>query len=314
MELEDFLAPAITIAILVGLTVLIWWIISKIWPSWKLGSQLITTAGVVVLLLAGIALVSFSTIRSPLPTGSMNPPAAPPPMTESTPPHWENKGSAFATIPDFPWPPPTPSASLVIPNEFIFRNALQHRSRNEHSEDTNTHAELTLYDVGLLLRNALASAGYWENAYFRAPGGFVIVARLERILSDGSPAGGVERFDSSFHPLERFSVAGYLKVLFLAPPGYYRVIAFVVSSVPFAPSKEHVSSEEADIWLASGANDLPSSFKRQIYTREFTCTALIYEFEKRDAGSNPDAKRPGRLSAEVHLAKSGIEAGLAWSP
>jgi hypothetical protein len=160
------------------------------------------------------------------------------------------------------------------------------------------------------LRQALTFGGYWEGTYFSVPGGFALVARLERINLDGTPAQGEARFDTSYRPLQEFSVRSYLRALFLAPPGYYRVIAFVVSPVPFAATGAPITADTAGLWVEIGANALPQRLQDEMYSPNFNCTALIYEFEKRDAGSNPQERRPGRLPAEIHLSRSRLWEGL----
>lgn len=204
---------------------------------------------------------------------------------------------AASSYPQFPWPPPPPSAETVVPNAVLL-SGLRQPSR--------------LADIAQVLVNALQNAGYYQNVYYEAPNGFALVARLERIYRDGSSYQGLARFDSSFSPLPAFSLSGYLRALFQAPTGYYRVIVFIISNTPFAADGKAISSSEADLWLERGANALPVRIADIRYTDTYTCTALIYEFEKHDAQSDPTEDRPGPLSADAHLIKARIAETLRW--
>ena len=167
-------------------------------------------------------------------------------------------------VPQFPWPPPRASASVVIPFGPIRSSGIP---------------EPTLGDAAKLINAALDGGGYVDRSYFAAPGGFAMVTRLERIDPDGTPRQD-ERWSVQPPPLQSFSVGAYLRALFTAPPGYYRIIVFVVSSQPFAQSAERVSRDEALAWLHEGLNRLPDSIAGASYTERHDATALIYQFEQ----------------------------------
>jgi hypothetical protein len=213
-------------------------------------------------------------------------------------------------IPPFPWPPPPPSASRIIPGGILMTRLREHES---HSGTVlAVHGRYHLRDVDAVLRRSLRSAGY-EFRYYSTPRGFAMVARLERIDKKGAPFPAQERFDTAYRPLEGFSLMSYLRALFLAPPGYYRVIAFIISPEPFRASGKPVSAEEANAWLEGGVNILPRGIGDLEYILpDYACTALIYEFEKRDTQNNPVELHPGRLSADTHLESSGIAKSL-WN-
>jgi len=164
-------------------------------------------------------------------------------------------------VPQFPWPPPRASASVVMPPGFL-------RLR-----------ELTLGDAAKLINAALDGGGYVDRSYFAAPGGFAMVTRLERIDADGTPK-QEERWSVESPPLQSFSLGAYLRALFTAPAGYYRIIVFVVSSQPFAQAAEGVSRDDALAWLHEGLNRLPDSIASALYTERHDVTALIYQFEQ----------------------------------
>lgn len=207
---------------------------------------------------------------------------APAPEPMNAPPATE---TASAPLPNFPWPPPLPSEKMNLP-----RTALG--------------ASPSLGAAGRRLVDALNGAGYLEYSFFRAPGGFALVARLEQFQDDGSPGPADRRFLDP-HADAPFSLSSYVQHLFFAPDGYYRLIVFVVSDKGFAPTHTAPTAAAAQDWLARGANLLPLAFDRMPLTGGHQLTALIYEFHKH--GSNGIATLdPGRLDAHTHLMKSGL--------
>jgi len=200
------------------------------------------------------------------------------------------EAQAEPEVPAFPWPPPRASASAVIPAAFIPSSGI---------------ADPTLGDVAEQIRAALDTGGYVERSYFAAPGGFAMVTRLERIDADGTPKHD-ERWSVEAQPLQSFSLGAYLRALFTAPAGYYRIIVFVVSSQPFAQSAERVSRSDALAWLHEGLNQLPDSVGGAAYSERHAVTALIYQFEQ-----------PGRQEALLVLqgspsAREHLERAKLW--
>lgn len=192
-------------------------------------------------------------------------------------------------IPRFPWPPPAASSFMTIPlMDFLDRD------------------QPSLDDANRLLRSAFESAGYFELSYYAVPDGFALVSRVERIEPDGRPMAPPHRWEQGGAGLSSFSLVGYVRSLFLAPPGYYRLIVFLLTPHPFAQSTRTVSRETAESWLRYGANALPEEISREPYSERFICTALIYEFEKYDTRRDAILRQPGRLSAMAHIEKSEI--------
>jgi hypothetical protein len=333
--MSDLIALCIIVAIWGGLAMLLAWIIGKVARRWSRGRRLIVggvgAVGLLVLL-AGLwvmapqsqAPVSAPPQVSVSPNGSVSSGNASglgssaPSVARSLP----RLSSGPSGLPTFPWPPPAPSASIVIPRSVVLRPWQDATLARELSEALYVPAELVLTtmasgDVRLahvdaVLRLSLSYGGYRQASYYAVPSGFALVARLERINEDGSSYPDAQRWDTAFEPMNEFSLASYLRALFLAPPGYFRVIAFIVSSQPFTVSSTSISADEANAWLELGANALPIDLANQPFGSQSVCTALIYEFEKRDAGSNPLDRRPGRLAADIHIAKSKIGEALRW--
>jgi hypothetical protein len=167
------------------------------------------------------------------------------------------------------------------------------------------HLQL-LNDIDFKLTTALDSAGYLQRSYYAVPDGFALVTRLEQINSDGTPKNGDQRWLTENEPLQSFSLTEYLTRLFTAKPGFYRVIAFIITLHEFAQSDATVSVQQAEYWLASGMNKLPLPIGNMVYTRQYACTALIFEFQQAAAGQKAKLDVPSRLAAQVHLARANI--------
>ncbi|MBL8550768.1 MAG: hypothetical protein JNJ73_12360 [Hyphomonadaceae bacterium] len=199
-----------------------------------------------------------------------------------------------AAFPAFPWPPPAPSSRQLLPRE-IFIDARRRRPP-------------TLMDVSERLTAALRRARYSEYSFYSVPSGFALVARLERFLDDGSRAPDNFRYLQPGD--EPFSFTRYLTGLFVAPVGNYRQIAFIVTNAPFVASGKALSDVEAERILRSGANALPSTYRFIRFGPDYSVTALVYEFEKRPQEQALARPARGRLAAQVHLERSGIEPAL----
>jgi|GEM_PF-915180 len=202
---------------------------------------------------------------------------------------------SIATYPSFPWPPPRSSASMIIPYELL-------KVKNRKA---------TLGDIKQKIVNVFDSCGYSEISYYRVQeDGFSVVTRLEQINRDGTPKKSPNRWVKGRIPLLDFSLKSYLNALFNANIGYYRVIVFVFTKDPFSQSEQTVNREKAELWLSEGATKLESSLAGLEYTEEYTCTALIYEFEQ-PAGKKPSLRTPSDIVGKEHLEKAKIWYALA---
>jgi hypothetical protein len=177
-----------------------------------------------------------------------------------------------------------------------------------------TSAEgLRLEFVDRRLRESLNAAGYAESSYYVIPNGFAVVTRLEQIEPNGRPRAGQSRWSVELTRVYPFSLGAYLRALFTADPGYYRVIALLVTDQPFSQSQERLTRERAIEMALGGLNTLPAGIAGQPYTTAVQCTALIYEFELQRTSDSKPATRlllPSRLDARTHLAGSGLLAAL----
>jgi hypothetical protein len=190
-----------------------------------------------------------------------------------------------SSIPAFPWPPPLPSASVVVPLRLL--------------ADTNGKAVLS--DIDATLVDALDATGYYDKAYFSVPDGFALVTRLEQIEANGKSLPPPDRWSVQVKPLREFSLPAYLQALFAATPGYYRIIAFIVTDVPIAEKSAPVSREVAGKWLSEGANKLPGDVGQQGVTPAFAVAALVYQFEQPGRGKQAILLVEEALPGREHL-------------
>jgi hypothetical protein len=202
---------------------------------------------------------------------------------------------AAAPLPDFPWPPPQPSTRAEIASS-VFKPAAG-------------STFVTLSGVGNQIVAALEHAKYSEYSYYRAPGGFALVARLERMAEDGTPLPGEFRFLQPGSQ-EPFSLALYVKQLFVAPEGYYRQIVFAASDQPFTATGAKLDAKKAQELLSGGANRLSADFEGLPFTAGHRVSALIYEFRKGPKEGDVATLTPGRLTSRAHLERAGLAASL----
>src|SRR5262249_31683830 len=152
--------------------------------------------------------------------------------------------------------------------------------------------------------SALESSGYVERAFFQTNAdGIALVTRLERIYEDGSPWAGNERWPTRGGKYNTpADLLSFLRGLFYADPGRYRVIVFIIQDRPFSQSAAKVTGEQARTWLRSGTNALPRETAERPVALS-NCTALIYEF-----ASDGTAVQivESRLTGKQHLEKSGV--------
>ncbi len=192
------------------------------------------------------------------------------------------------SVPFFPWPPPAPSARYVFPEDTFKRYP-------------------TVGDVSTAILSALERSGYVERSFFQTqPGGVALVTRLERIGGDGTPAPEDERWPAGFDNSPSGFV-DFVRGLFYAKAGHYRVIVFVLQEKSFTSSEQKATGKDADTWLAVGAIKLPAWLANRPFGKDSTCTALIYEF----ASDGTAVKGVvSNLTGKQHLQKSGLLTAL----
>jgi hypothetical protein len=106
--------------------------------------------------------------------------------------------------------------------------------------------------------------------------------------------------------MTEFSLGAYLRALFLAARGRYRVIVLVATDAPFPQHRETITAETAESWLVEGANVLPREVAEAPFPSDGRVTALIYELERVDTAERPELVVPSRLQGRDHLRRAGI--------
>ena len=241
---------------------------------------------------------------APAPAGPEPPPvagaeSARPPPTRGIRLPTVNGGSSTTTacasrgLAEFPWPnPPAPSDSTLIPPYLLFPGGSEGK---------------TLLDVARRLEASIAAAGYLETRYLGAGcDGFSVMLDLEHIEADGARKPGTAGFaPTTAEP--GFTLAGYIKRLFYAPPGYYRQIVFVVSDRGIADTTPAPTPGELRAIAKDGSAALPPAYGKVPFTWNYKVVALVYEFQK--GPKDGDARQippTGRLRAQQHLKKASL--------
>jgi len=192
---------------------------------------------------------------------------------------------------DFPWPPPAASATEVVDREYLEAES----------------GETRLRDVDRRLTEALDANGYFETSYYPIPDGFALVTKMEQIHPDGRPVEESRRWVRDAPPFSQLTLPDVIARLFLPQPGFYRVIAFTITPYPFDQSGIEVTPEQAEAWLKSGLNMLPPYIGALDFSREgYTCTALIYEFERPTEAHEVTFQEKGRIQGRTHLVRAGL--------
>lgn len=220
--------------------------------------------------------VAAVTVNAPQPTAG-RPPPPPPPAT-----------------PVFPWPPPKWTLKYPIPDVLVLGSPDKRASMGEALDR---------------IKHAMGQAGIdqWSVYPINAAGedhGFVVVSRPESIGDDGrwkSP-----RFCIEDCRLEEFPVGTILRALFSANAGRYRVIALVVTDLPFQPGSAPPTPAEMERIVTQGPSKLPPQLAATTVKPTVVCEALIYEFYRPNPGAAPHPVDPSSLTAIQHLTGSGL--------
>lgn len=146
--------------------------------------------------------------------------------------------------PAFAWPPPRPSTRRTLARHLL----------------TGSAAAPTLEYVSGRLQAALEGNGYVEYSYYSVPGGFALATRLERIHPDGRSMAEPKRWQVAQEPLTRFDLTEYLRALFDAERGHFRVIVFIVTPAPLITGTESPSAA-ALAWPREGVPVLPDAMR-----------------------------------------------------
>jgi hypothetical protein len=213
-----------------------------------------------------------------------------PPAPKEVPP---SKTPSPSGLPAFPWPPPRYSAYAAIAREWVALGVSP-----------------SLASPARALEAAFDAAGYGERSYYWIPGGFALVSRIEQIQADAAPVASPARWAVNT-PIVKTGVIDYIRALFNAPPGFYRVIVFIVTDQDFAAANRPPTSSEARNWIMAGSLRLPETVRKLPYSERHYTTALIYEFERSAAQPEARVRTPSNSPGQVHLEKAGLWQALA---
>src|SRR5256885_13375761 len=141
------------------------------------------------------------------PVGGAAPPEPSPPRPREPQPG-VRPPAGDGQIPQFPFPPPLASAFETIPRELLVADKTQPK----------------LKDVDKSLSDAFRKCGYGEKKFYAVPDGFAMSSRIEQMSPDGSI--GANRWSLQIPPITNFSIESYLRALFRARAGHYRIVVF----------------------------------------------------------------------------------------
>ncbi len=205
-------------------------------------------------------------------------------------------------IAEFPWPPPTASDMVKIPDDLL----------------TNTDS---LGGVNQLIINSLDKSGYRfkPNKYFYTPNGFALVTELEKVDCEARPLEGNDRWNVNPSEFEKnFTLLDYLRSLVFKEEGLYRLFVFLVTD-DLNPSKSiEPTLEETQGWVVSGSARLPQSIASIPLNDHHYFRAYVYEFSKVAGQIQATMVKKGQQSCwrsgETHLKHTKILDNLIIRP
>jgi hypothetical protein len=188
------------------------------------------------------------------------------------------------SLKQFPLPYPRPSAVLPLkPAEFSSLNYF--------------------YQIDSVLSHALTSCRYDAKQYYYIDGGgFALVTQMEQIDKKGKSLSPPARWQATING-DLNNVLDYIKALFSAPSGNYRVLVFIISNQDISGQKESISQKDAEAWLANGYNSLPLSLKKNPLSDSTTCTLLIYHYTKMPGIAGSEIF-PDNITGQMHYDNS----------
>jgi len=280
MDWEEIFMIGLGLPMLIAPPILFAWIFRWTWkrlrPKSELRCLFLYTASFAVWL---ISLYLFMQYMAPM---------ASPPIGSKPHPKPE------ATMQAFPWPPPAASAETVIPDKWL-----------------PTKGGADLANVAVTLESALRESHYPKWSYSSVPNGFALISQMEQIKPDGTPSPDPARWSADLPWVANMTLIEFVRALVNAPPGYYRVIVFIVTNQPWPRTGEKPTGDEAKQWLAEGFTWLPPSIGELPYGPDYRITALVYEFKKASKDENATLIELSAISADDHLKKAGISEWLS---
>lgn len=176
------------------------------------------------------------------------------------------------------------------------------------TQDAIDSGTLNLGDAENKLRQALADGGYEELAYYSFDRGFAIATTLEQTDHEANPL-HENRWMIDVRQSNVFDLNSFLRALFLADKGYFRVLVFIVNDRPLKFGEEVDKQALRDV-IAEGSDRLPAELRKRLFNPQMKCTALVYEFEHDENSRSIINKKPGRHSVNRHLTSTNTKQSL----
>jgi hypothetical protein len=202
--------------------------------------------------------------------------------------------------------PPPPPVRTIDELPVAWEKPPGPSAKDDLPADLLVNAGGTLRDAHQRLISELKRAGFTEIGLFYAPGGFMLVTKVERIHEDMTPYGGDDRWTKEKIPLRSLSLTEYLKRLFLEKPGLFRFFSFIVTTeINVETSGAELGEEQARSLIGyGGRGELPDKLAAMPYAGH-RCHIFIYQFEK-ELGQGIKILIPSNYGARDHLAKAGL--------
>lgn len=190
------------------------------------------------------------------------------------------------TLTVFPVPFPDPSTFYDIPANFF-------------------NGDKTFGDIDQELENALNGCRYDVKKYYYVPDGFALVTQMEKINKDGTSLPPPDRWSNSING-EINDPINYLKSLFSAPTGDFRVFVFIVTDIDLTSNNQQITENEALSWLGNGFTALPENIRQLPFDSSYHFTLLVYHYTKTGSGEDPVLVINDPLTGRTHYEKAGL--------
>jgi hypothetical protein len=159
------------------------------------------------------------------------------------------------------------------------------------------------------IKDAMRRAQIHESSVYAVGNdGFAVVGRMEQIEEDGRAKPGFERWNVEPIPRQRteFGLSEYLRVLFSAQPGRYRVIVLIVTGRLITAGPQQPTPSEMTHILKAGVGDLSEQLRVKVLQSSGRCEALVYEFYRPSEDADPRWVDSSHLQPTDHLAGAGL--------
>lgn len=157
------------------------------------------------------------------------------------------------------------------------------------------------------IERALLGGGLEFSVYAIGDDGFAYVTPVERIRSDGSPLPPPRRFPPDVVADNgRDGLLDFIASRFRMRPGYYRIMAVVVTNRPLEVAGDFPIFSSSLALVRGGMVTLPNIL-RDKSVRGLQFAVLVYEYSRLGTQSGIVTRRTAPLvSARTHLVRAGV--------